>query len=384
MNHHQRPVADILANTLGDEYHFVTTQPMPNIFINTGYKNQDDLQYIIPYYKEENKATVRDLVTSADAVIIGGTKVPDLVDLRLSTKKLLLFYSERWHKRIRSYFALPIRYLNGTIYKRFMRFNCENAYMLCASAFVPNDCRWSMCFYGKTYKWGYFPPFNELDIKQLQENRKTHKKLRLLSVCRMLDWKHPELSLQIAKKLRDNGYDFHLTMVGGVFEADKKSKRIMDYCLKYKSNNNLDGFVDILGPLKNEEVCRLYENTDIFLFTSDRNEGWGAVLNEAMSRGCAVVASDMIGSVPYLVENGYSGFTFKSGNVDDLYRKVEKLFNNQEIRLSMGENAYNLIKTKWSPNVAANRLLSLCGHLIKNKETEFNDGPCSKAYPVKN
>jgi glycosyltransferase involved in cell wall biosynthesis len=45
----------------------------------------------------------------------------------------------------------------------------------------------------------------------------------------------------------------------------------------------------------------------VFIFTSDRNEGWGAVLNEAMGSGCAVVAADLIGSVPYLIEHKKMG-----------------------------------------------------------------------------
>ena len=32
------------------------------------------------------------------------------------------------------------------------------------------------------------------------------------------------------------------------------------------------------------------EQADIYLFTSDRNEGWGAVANEAMNSACAMVA----------------------------------------------------------------------------------------------
>ena len=33
------------------------------------------------------------------------------------------------------------------------------------------------------------------------------------------------------------------------------------------------------------------EKADIFLFTSDRREGWGAVANEAMNSACALVVS---------------------------------------------------------------------------------------------
>jgi glycosyltransferase involved in cell wall biosynthesis len=57
-----------------------------------------------------------------------------------------------------------------------------------------------------------------------------------------------------------------------------------------------------------EAVRDHMEAADIFLFTSDFNEGWGAVLNESMNSACAVVASHAIGSVPFLLKDGENGF----------------------------------------------------------------------------
>ena len=37
MNHHQKPVADYLYQKFGDNYHFVTTMPIPKKFLNVGY-----------------------------------------------------------------------------------------------------------------------------------------------------------------------------------------------------------------------------------------------------------------------------------------------------------------------------------------------------------
>ena len=384
MNHHQRPVAEYLSAALGDDYRFVTTEPMPEAFIKNGYKQQDSLSFVIPYYEDANKECVNNLVKMSDVVIIGGTSVPELVELRLATKKLLLFYSERWHKNLKSYLALPVRFVNGTINKLFTRFNHENTYMLCASAFVPNDCRWAMAYKGKTYKWGYFPPFSNLNIEKLQEARRLHDEIKLLSVCRIIDWKHPELPLFVAKKLYDHGYRFHLTMVGSVYEEDPNSIKVMKFCQHFIKLNRLEKYIEMVGSIKNEDVCRLYEDTDIFMFTSDRREGWGAVLNEAMGRGCAVVASDMIGATPYLIDDERTGLIFKSGDVNDLYNKVVCLVENKDKRLELGLNAYNYIKNTWSPNVAASRLLKLCEQLLDNKDTIYEEGPCSRAYPIKN
>lgn len=380
MNHHQKPIADYLYSKLGDGYKYVITKAMDETFLSVGYSNNDSMPYVIPYYKKENQEKIKQLVLEADVMITGGTRIPELIKLRLSTKKLLIFISERWHKTLKSYIAQPLNIIN----RRFSRYNSENAYMLCASAFVPNDCRWELAFKNKTFKWGYFPPFEELDIEQLQKTREQHKTIQLLSVARMLAWKHPELPLKAVKQLHNEGYRVHLTMVGGVFKEDPKSEKVQQACIDFVKKNHLEDIVELKGAVKNEEVCKLYENADIFLFTSDRYEGWGAVLNEAMSRGCAVVASDMIGSVPYLIENGKNGLIFKSCNATDFTNKVRIFLNDKELRMSCGSSAYETILTKWNPNNATDNLLLLLQELLSGKENVIMDGPCSKAEPIKN
>ncbi len=51
---------------------------------------------------------------------------------------------------------------------------------------------------------------------------------------------------------------------------------------------NLSDKVHQLGNLSNSDVIKLMQNHQIFCFTSDRSEGWGAVLGEAMSNACSV------------------------------------------------------------------------------------------------
>ena len=81
----------------------------------------------------------------------------------------------------------------------------------------------------------------------------------------------------------------------------------------------------MLGAMPPEEVRRHMEKADIYLFTSDFNEGWGAVLNESMNSGCAVVASHAIGSVPFLIKNGENGLIYENGNQLDLEKQVLRL-----------------------------------------------------------
>ena len=126
------------------------------------------------------------------------------------------------------------------------------------------------------------------------------------------------------------------------------------------------------------------EASDIFLFTSDRNEGWGAVLNESMNSGCAVVASHAIGSVPFLMKNEENGLIYRSGDVDDLYAKVKKLIDAPKMRRQLGENACRTMESAWNAHTAAQRLMALSQDLMQEKRSaRFADGPCSPAQRLK-
>ena len=128
------------------------------------------------------------------------------------------------------------------------------------------------------------------------------------------------------------------------------------------------------------------EKADIYLFTSDFNEGWGAVLNESMNSGCAVVASHAIGSVPFLIKNGENGLIYENGNQKQLEGKVELLLRDEEFRKKLAVNAYQSIVNVWSADVAAKRFITLCNSLLKGEpvDTLFAEGPCSKATILKN
>lgn len=96
------------------------------------------------------------------------------------------------------------------------------------------------------------------------------------------------------------------------------------------------------------EVRKYMEKANIFLFTSNYEEGWGAVLNEAMNSGCAVVASHAIGSVPFLINDGVNGYIYKNGNKKELCKLVEMLALSKELREKIGVEAYKTLYNTWS------------------------------------
>ena len=146
----------------------------------------------------------------------------------------------------------------------------------------------------------------------------------------------------------------------------------------------VEDVISFKGDTPNDEVLKAMREHEIFLFTSDKNEGWGAVANEAMSNGCVLVGSSAIGSIPFLLKDGVNGCIFQSGNIDSLIAKVEWLINHDKERKQMAMSGYNTMKNLWSPINAAQSFLRLVECLNNGLETPFEEGPCSKAKILHN
>jgi glycosyltransferase involved in cell wall biosynthesis len=154
-----------------------------------------------------------------------------------------------------------------------------------------------------------------------------------------------------------------------------EQSKILANCLR------VNDCVNFCGNYPNNEILKEMRNHDIFLFTSDKNEGWGAVLNEAMSCGCAVVGSDKIGSVPFLIDEGVNGLVFKSGNLNSLELKVRELLDNPIKRNELSTQAVKTMKEIWSPVNAVNQFINLVNAIQNKRECMIpHSGPCSRSY----
>ena len=229
----------------------------------------------------------------------------------------------------------------------------------------------------RCFRWGYFTEFREYNsIERLitsKDGESVSGCISILWAGRFLQWKHPDAAICLAKRLRKDGIPFKLRMIGtGVLERRIK-KQIED--------DGLGDYVQLIGKMPPNDVRNYMEVSDIFIFTSDRFEGWGAVLNESMNSACAVVASDMIGSVPYLIKDGENGLIYKNGNNKILYQKVRSLIDNSEKRHKLQKSAYFTMRDEWSPKRAANNFVKLVEVVRQGALSPFETGPCSMALP---
>lgn len=369
LNHHQKPVSDELFNLLGNNYTFIATSAMPDSFKKAGYPDYSKTPYLLhAYVNDETKEEALKLALDSDIVILGAA--PDYyIRERLNLNKHTFRYSERvFRKGLFQKLNPRALYL---MYKRHTRFRKKNYYLLCASAFTPNDLSWVYGYPNKMYKWGYFTNTEDYNINEILA-KKRNDPFNLLFVARLIKLKHPEMVIYLAKKLRDKNINFRLRIIGtGVLEQS---------LLKLHKELNLGNVVEFVGNLSNEMVIDEMKKANILVFPSNKKEGWGAVINEAMASGCTVVASHEIGAVPYLIKPYQNGMVFKSENLNDLTNKVLELINDRELCESLASNAYTTISKEWSPKSAALNLMKLFNQKLNNSTEKIETGPCSVAH----
>ena len=367
LNHHQYALCEAFKKHFED-FKLITTEKTQGI----GYQTAEDADFALHYENGDNKESIEKLICDADAVIFGACP-NSLIEMRMRENKISFLYSERFFKK-----GTWRRFIPSTrkvLEDRIAKYRNKNMYVLCASAYLPYDLNLLGFPVEKCFKWGYFPDTKEYDIEALlnQKNSTTHK---ILWVGRMLGWKHPDDAVGLAERLKKAGIDFELNLVGDGILRKKLEDTVSD--------KGLSNCVHILGSKTPEEVRQYMEQASIFLFTSDRNEGWGAVLNEAMNSGCAVVTSHAIGSVPFLINDGENGLIYQSGDINDLCAKVIYLIDNAEKRAELGNKAYSTIADSWNAETAAERFKQLVEAISGKEKTDlFQEGPCSKAEVLK-
>lgn len=371
INHHQIPVSEVLYQKWGEGYHFIQTEPMEEERIKLGWNADcDGLPYLMQY--SEMPEQCRQLILDSDVVIFGGTDDESYIQERLKAGKIIIRYSERLYKegqwKAISPRGLRKKYLDHT------RYQDAPVYLLCSGGYVADDFNIIKAYKGKRFQWGYFPAFEESTDEE-RSMWKESPQLNLLWAGRFIDWKHPEDALYVAAELKKKKVDFKLTMAGGGH---------MDAELKqYVRDNHLEDCVKFAGFCKPEKIRELMKAAHIYLFTSDYKEGWGAVLNEAMNSGCAVVASHAIGAVPFLLKHEENGLIYKSGDIKELETLTLKLCEDADLRYRLGEKAYETIAKEWNPIYAGNALISLCEEIMRGNFTFRASGPLSEAKVVK-
>lgn len=368
LDHYTLALGEALEKEFG-KFYFIADTKLPGDRSKLGFLDLDNHPFVIKAY--ENPKEAKRIIMDADVVLGGDYKYETHMRSRLKTNKITLFSSERLFKST-NIIGTVLRYIKyWTIHHKLYK----DVPLLCVSAFAADDYNQIFGLYeNNTYKFGYFSEIVKYDIDSLIKNKKNNS---LLWVGRLIKWKHPEYSIEIARLLKEEGYSFELNIIG-IGPMEKYLKSLID---KY----DLNSCVHMLGSMSPDKVRKYMEDSEIYMFTSDRGEGWGVVLNEAMNSACASVASYNAGATPYLVKDGINGLVYKNNDFEECYIKTKYLLDNPQKQKTIAKQSYLTMVNDWSPETAAKRLYEFTEEMKKGnlKPSLFKDDVLSKAERLK-
>lgn len=373
MNIHQLPFCEELMKHIGAEnFHFVANTRMDPDRVQMGFEDMNVTKpFVVRAYEGGEALEKAKALAKESDVAIFGSASQVFQHIRLSENKLSFRYNERVFKQ--GYLRILDPRVQKLYRSLFTQYREKELYVLCASAYTKPDLRLLGFPAEKCFKWGYFPEMKQYpDFDYLCEKKSGLKRsgVSILWAGRLIGWKHPEVALSVAKHLKEKGTEFEMNIIGdGPLRADLE---------KEVSVIGLSDTVHLLGAQSHDVVLGEMEKTDIYLFTSDKNEGWGAVLNEAMNAGCAVVANKNIGSAPFLVQPDKNGLLY-SGKTSDICQKVNCLIHDPSYRIKMGKLAWETINQHWGISTATSNLFRLIEDLRNKVGSSIVDGPCSQA-----
>ncbi|MDD3284509.1 MAG: glycosyltransferase family 4 protein [Patescibacteria group bacterium] len=162
-----------------------------------------------------------------------------------------------------------------------------------------------------------------------------------------------EIILHAFTKLNDN---YRLLVVG---IGDMK-----EYYKNLTKELKIEEKIIFLDSIQNNALHKYYNLADCLILASiNQGEAFGIVQLEAMSSAIPVIASDLPG-VRTVLKDNETGFTFKTGNANDLSDKIKKLFETEDLLIKFGNNARERVLENYSDEIISQKLNSIYENML--------------------
>lgn len=180
---------------------------------------------------------------------------------------------------------------------------------------------------------------------------------RVLFVGLLRQVKRPDLALEVLALARQEMPELHLQFVGVAMES-KLEARMRDFV----AQNALERNVEFLGHLPETQLRKAYQQMSILLLTSEL-ETSPMVVEQAMAAGKPVVAT-AVGGVPFLVDDGRTGFLVEPNNPTQIARTLVGLAQNPGLRKQIGQEARREAFSRFRGEVVAHKIHAMYQEIL--------------------
>jgi len=174
-------------------------------------------------------------------------------------------------------------------------------------------------------------------------------------IGRMTAVKRTDVVLESFRRLRDEGVDAVLCMVGD--GPDRHSVENLAGGLGIMRDSLFPGYQEDVGPF--------FAAFDVFVLPSG-NEGTPVTAIEALASGCPVVAT-RVGGVPDVVTDGEDGFLVDPGDVEGLAASLARLANDPALRARMGGAGRERMRSRYAVDRLIDDVDRLYRELLQQK-----------------
>jgi len=297
-------------------------------------------------------------------VVICSMRDLDRMHARASRGKTTFFASERWWKPPYGRVRLLFPKWRGMVKALGRLSSSERFHYLPIGPYACRDLSPGPFPRERCHLWGYF-----LD-RLPDRGAKDGGPLQVMFAGRMLKWKHPEDVVRAFAMLRDECPGATLVMAG----SGERAERVASLVRRL----GVESGVRLEGAMPMTQIWDLMDRSHVVIQSSDAQEGWGFVINEAMSRRCAVVASRQSGATAAMLKDGGNALLYDCGDWRALGQRLIELATDRRMLDRISSEAKRCIDTLWSAENAARRfLVSAAAVLAGNKLVPFEDGPMS-------
>lgn len=120
---------------------------------------------------------------------------------------------------------------------------------------------------------------------------------------------------------------------------------------------DLGDVATVLGYVEYSNVPDVYQRGDVFL-SPTYAEGFSNTILEAMASGLPVVSCEAVGVVDCLTDNE-NGLLVQPGDIDALANAIERILQDDELRVRLTEEAYKDAHEKYSWPVVARQIMDV-------------------------
>jgi glycosyltransferase involved in cell wall biosynthesis len=183
--------------------------------------------------------------------------------------------------------------------------------------------------------------------------------LNFLACGELIPRKGTDVLVRAFAKAAQSCPDIALRIVGDGSERFKLAEQIPD---------SVRNRIVFAGSVPFAERSGPFARSDVFIHPA-RHDGWGVVIQEALSAGLPVIATRQTGAAYDLIEEGKNGFLVDAGNEDELCQRIVWFAHHRDEIRELGANARNKARTL-TPEWGAEEIVRIARTVLRNRGWE--------------